>query len=64
MTHRGKKRGKPVTMAGFPTCSMVKKCTNTAISMALYLEKDWKFAVDVGWQELQVVNDFEVVEGR
>lgn len=51
-------------MAGFPTCSMVKKCTNTAISMALYLENDWKFAVDVGWQELQVVNDFEVVEGR
>jgi len=43
---------------------MVKKCTNTTINTALYLEKDWKFAVDAGWEELQVANDFEVVEGR
>lgn len=41
---------------------MVKKPRNTIINMAVYLVKSLTF-VEVAWEELQLVSDFEVVEG-
>ena len=64
MPLRKKKDRNLITVAGFSTCSMAKQCTNATINMTLYLGKDLKFAVDLGWEELQPVNYFEVVEGR